>query len=367
MKYLSLLFIIIISSISVRAQTVTVTPVQYHVNYGQNTFPINNGSLSIRNNSLQIGDITVDQPSSWAMSNQGKKISFLMNRGSLYLMNLDASGNTIVDHSLEFFDSTDQTLNVYSFNDGRSIIRDNVANFTFLDAAGEILFSYSNSSQSVDGERESQLSSDSNGRTVVLYNPVIAYGNNTGSRANIVYGEENSYEIFRDPQKEIRQLMVSSDGAYITILAGNNSGSEVLLFDRFGNELYQYQTDEDLKGVSLSSDANYITKYTSGRVQVYNVHTGESMGSSSSRSPILYATFIPQNEILLALGGSFSDRNITDPTITAVHLGLREIHRNEIDLNLSSLDQNNIRIVRTGARSYSLTGLNKTLNLQTNF
>lgn len=367
MKYLSLLFIIMFSGISIHAQTISVTPVQQHENYGQNTFPIDNSTLRIRSNAVQIGDVSIDQPSKWAKSHKGNKVSFLMNKGSLYLVNVDASGNKISENELEFFDSTDQTLNVYSFNDGRSIVRDNVANFTFFDADGELMYSYSNSTQSVDGEMESELTSDSNGRTIVLYNPVIAYGNNTGSRANIVYGEENSYEFFRDPLKEIRQLNVSSDGAYITILAASSSESQVLLFDRFGNELYQYQTDDELEGVTLSSDANYITKYTSGRVLVYNVHTGESMGSASSRSPILYAAFIPDDETVIALGGSLSGRNISDPTITAVHLGLRQITRNEIDLNLSTLDRYSIRINRSGDGNYYLTGLNKALNLQTSY
>ncbi len=367
MKYLSLLFLIMFSGISIHAQTISVTPVQQHVNYGQNTYPIDSNTLSISSNSVQIGDVSIEQPRSWAKSHQGNKVSFLMNRGSLYLMNVDASGNTIVDNELEFFDSTDQTLNVYSFNDGRSIIRDNVANFTFFDANGELMYSFSNSTQSVDGEMESELSSDSNGRTVVLYNPVIAYGNNTGSIANIIYGEENSYEFFRDPQKEIRQVNVSSDGAYITVIAANSSGSQVLLFDRFGNELYQYQTDEELLGASLSSDANFITMFSSGRVQVYNVETNESMGSASSRSSIIYAVFIPQDETVFALGGSLTGRNISNPTLTAVHLGLRQITRNEIDLNLSTLDRDAIRITRTGAGNYSLTGLNKSLNLQTSY
>lgn len=367
MKYLSLLFLMMTCGISIHAQSITVTPVQQHLNYSQNTYPIHNSTLIVSPNSVQIGDTSIDQPRLWATSNQGFKVSFLMNRGTLYLMNLDASGNKIVDHSLDFFDATDQTLKVYPFNDGRTIIRDNVANFSFFDAAGELLYSYSNSSQSVDGERESQLSSDSNGRTVVIYNPVIAYGNNTGSRANIVYGEENSHEFFRDPQREIRQLNVSSDGAYITILATNNSGNQLLLFDRFGNELYQYQTEDDLQGVTLSPDANFITKFSSGRVQVFNVQTGESMGNASSRSPILYAAFIPQDETVIALGGSFSGRNIINPTMTAVHLGLRQINRYEIDISLSTLDRDAVRIIRAGARNYRLIGLNKTLILETNF
>lgn len=367
MKYLSLLFLIMICGFSIHAQSITVTPVQQHLNYNQNTFPIHNSTLTISSNSVQIGDVSIDQPRSWAKSHQGNKVSMLINRGTLYLMNLDASGNKIVDKPLEFFDSTDETLKVYPFNDGRSMIRDNVANFSFFDAAGELLYSYSNSSQSVDGERESQLSTDSNGRTVVIYNPVIAYGNSTGSRANIVYGEENSHEFFRDPQSEIRQLNVSSDGAYITLLATNSNGSQLLMFDRFGNELYQYQTDDDLLGATVSSDANFITKYSSGRVQVYNVQSGESIGNASSRSPILYAAFIPQDETVIALGGSLSGRNITNPTMTAVDLRLRQITRNEIDMSLSTLDMDTIQIVRTGERNYRLTGLNKTLILETNF
>ena len=367
MKYLSLLFLTLICGQSMQAQSITVNAVQQHLNYNQNTFPIYNSTLSIQSTSLQIGDVSFNQPRSWAKSSRGNKVSLLINRGELYLINVDASGNTIVDNSLEFFDPADPTLNVYSFNDGRSIIRDNVANFSFFDATGKLMYSFSNSSQSVDGERESQLSSDAGGRTVVLYNPVIAYGNNTGSRATILYGEEDSYEFFRDPQREIRQLHVSNDGAFITVLAVNSSGSQLLLFDRFGNELYQYLTDDELQGTSISSDANFITKYSSGRVQVYNMQSGELMGSASSRSTILYAAYIPQDETVLALGGSLSNRNISNPTITAVHLGLRQITRSEIDLSLSTLDRDKIRFRRTGVRNYSLSGLNKTLNFQTNF
>tara|TARA_R100001143_G_C3361275_1_gene136287 strand:+ start:1227 stop:2330 length:1104 start_codon:yes stop_codon:yes gene_type:complete len=367
MKYLTLIFLFLFNGLSLYAQTIAVTPVQEHVNYSQNSFPINNSTLTIAPNSVQIGDVSIDQPITWAKSHDGNKISFLLNRGILDLMNVDADGNQIVDQSLEVFDPTDQTLKVYSFNDGRSIIRDNVANFTFFDANGELVYSYSNSSQSVDGERESELSSDSNGRTVVIFNPVIAYGNQTGSRASIIYGEENSYEFFRDAQREIRQVNVSGDGAFITIVAANNSGSQLFLFDRFGNELYQYQTDDELLGASLTSDANFITMFSSGRVRVFNVGTGESMGSASSRSSILYAAFIPQDETVLALGGSLAGRNISNPTLTAVHLGLRQITREDINLSLSTLNQDNIRINRMGEGRYSLTGLNKTLTVQTSY
>ena len=290
-----------------------------------------------------------------------------MNRGDLTLLNLDAFGSKISEGTLEFFEPMDPTLKIYSFDDGRTIVRDNVANFTFFDSAGSLLYSYSNSSQSSDGERESQLSSDSSGRTVVIYNPVIAYGNQTGSRASIIYGEENSLEIFRDPQREISQLVVSANGSYISLLAKNSDGSYVTLYDRFGNELYQYQTGDDLLGVSFTSDVNYITKYSTGRVQVFNVRTGESMGNASSRSTIIYATYIPEDETVLALGGSINGNNISNPTITAVHLGLRQITRSDINLPLSTLDLNSIRLTRSAENEYRIVGLNRDLILETSF
>lgn len=367
MKYLSLLILLMVSVISVQAQSITVTPYQHHLNGNQNTFPLDISHLLIGPNSIQVGGTSVDRPGSWAVSHQGKIVSFLMNRGELYLLNLDSSGIKIAEKTLEFFDPADQTLKVYSFDDGRTVVRDNVANFTFFDAAGSILYSYSNSSQSSDGERESQLSADSNGRTVVLYNPMIAYGNRTGSRASIVYGEGNSIEIFRESERVISQLNVSDDGSYLTLLATNSEGSFVQLYDRFGNELYQYQTGDNLEGVSLSSDANYITKYSSGRVQVFNVQTGESMGNASSRSTIFYAVFIPQDETVLAMGGSFTGRSIMNPTITAVHLGLRQITSSDISAQLSTLDQNSIRLIRAGVGKYRVTGLNKDLILETKF
>ncbi len=367
MKYLSLLFLLMFGAISIHAQSITVSPHSQHSNNNQNSFPLHNSSLVVGPNSMQVGDTSIDHPRSWAKSSQGKKVSFLMNRGDLYLLNVDASGEKIAENILEFFDPTDQTLNVYSFDDGRTIVRDNVANFTFFDSAGNLLYSYSNSTQSSDGERESQLSADSNGRTVVLYNPAIAFGSTTGSRANIVYGEENSREIFRDSEREIRQLIVSDDGSYITILAVNSDGSHLNLYDRFGNELYQYQTGDDLLGVSLSSNADYITKYSSGRVQVFDLQTGESIGNASSRSTIFYASYVPEDETVLALGGSLTGRNISNPTVTAVHLGLRQITRSDINVQLSTIDRNMIRLIRQGESNYRVVGLNRDLILQTSF
>src|SRR5690625_6425982 len=65
------------------------------------------------------------------------------------------------------------------------------------------LFSISNSSGSQSGERPSELAADPSGITIALYNPAISYGETTGSRAVLVYGENDTDQFFSSENQEI--------------------------------------------------------------------------------------------------------------------------------------------------------------------
>ncbi len=368
MKYIflaiSLLFLPLTTAVS---QSITITPDPDHTDLALNAFPVNGETLMISGDQVQIGSAVFFNPASWSHSTGREKFSFLERRENIYLISVDKQGNTLIEEALEFFDVSDETLNVYLFDDGRVVLRDNVANFSFLNSKGEQVFSVSNSSQSADGERESQLAADKRGRTVVLYNPVILYGAQTGSQARIVFGDQDHELFFDDREREIKFLQVSNDGAFITMIASDGNTDRVLIFDRFGNEIYRQDADDPLAGAVLSKNAEYLTLFTSGRVQVFELLSGDVLGSASSRVSLIYAAYQPEDETVLALGGTVTNGTITNPTLTAVHLSRREIVREEINQSLSFIDIQDIEFERPAANQYRITGLNRYLNISLQF
>ncbi len=371
MKYPQLLFIFLFSlilSTSLQARQLSVQAVSGHSSNSQNQYPLDGGVLESDRGYFTIGESGVFNPESWSISYQNQKAGFLETREqSVYLTIFETSGNKIVDRELEFFDVNDETLKLYLFDDGRSVTRDNVANFTFFDPDGELIYSVSNSSQSSEGERESELAASAYGNTIVLYNPVINYGESRGSRAKVVFGENDQKVFFRDESAQILQVKVSESGSYITLLTGDGSNYGVYIFDRFGNELNQFSFDDEQKGVSISDDAQFVTVYSGGRTQVLNALTGERVGSTSSRSPVINSRYFENDDVILVFGGVQEGNRIDRPTVSAIHIGQRQILREEVNESLSIYDVDRIDITQLQSNSYRIDGLNRSLNIQADF
>jgi hypothetical protein len=371
MKYPQLLFIFLFSlilSTSLQARQLSVQAVSGHSSNSQNQYPLDGGVLESDRGYFTIGESGVFNPESWSISYQNQKAGFLETREqSVYLTIFETSGNKIVDRELEFFDVNDETLKLYLFDNGRSVTRDNVANFTFFDPDGELIYSVSNSSQSSEGERESELAASAYGNTIVLYNPVINYGESRGSRAKVVFGENDQKVFFRDESAQILQVKVSESGSYITLLTGDGSNYGVYIFDRFGNELNQFSFDDEQKGVSISDDAQFVTVYSGGRTQVLNALTGERVGSTSSRSPVINSRYFENDDVILVFGGVQEGNRIDRPTVSAIHIGQRQILREEVNESLSIYDVNRIDITQLQSNSYRIDGLNRSLNIQADF
>lgn len=371
MKYLQFILFFTFLAVfvnSVHGQQLSVDSVPEHANLSRDQFPMKGGVAETGSGYVTVGDERVMNPAAWSISHAGHKAVFLEPSGeSLKIVQMDGSGNKLIDRELQFFDTNDETLEIYSFDDGRSVTRDNVANFTFFDPYGEQLYSISNSSQSREGELESRLATDSSGRTVVLYNPVISFGDTRGSSARLVYGEENHEIFYRDQSAEIVELKVSENGSFITVLSATGSGHELHLYDRFGNSLNQFSFDDPLIGANLSGDGKFLTVYSRGRIQVLNTLTGERIGSTSSRSPVLFAAYQPDDDLILSLGGNIRGSRLTEPEITAVHIGQRQIVREEVTGQLSLLNRGRIQIIRLQPNEYRVEGLNRSLQVQAIF
>lgn len=359
MKFLFAVLFLFCYSTSLFSQTINIESGPGQNSYSANTFTAGDNTVTISENQFVLGSVQTANPAAWSFSGSNRKVSFLQRSNGTNLLSYNSNGDLLIDQNLEFFSASDNTINVYQFDNGRVVLRDNVANFSFLNAKGETGYQVSNSSGSTDGERESQLASNPSGSTIVLYNPVIAYGSETGSRAQLVYGDQDTEPFFSSREEEVKNVRVSESGAFITIVSVGAGGSTVTLYDRFGSELFQITSDEDLTGATLNQNATHLTIYSSGRVQVYEVPSGERLGSASSRSSILFAGYDPEAQTIIALGGSQNGLRIEEPEITAVNISQREIAREDVPFSISTLDLNRLSISTTGSNSYEILGLNR--------
>lgn len=367
MKYLSILAGLFLLAGTASAQTLSVSPVAAHSGFSESEFPLKTNSIHYSGDMLRFGGETHVGFSAWGVSPQGNVVGLLKPGVELSLLLTDETSAVMAESELEFFDPNDETLALYPFGDGRVIARDNVANFTFFNPRGRTLFSVSNSSQSPDGEQRSQLASDPDGSTIVLYNPVISYGETSGSRARIIFGEDEDEEFFRDHERTIEDVRVSNSGSFITLLSSGSGNAIAYVYDRFGNQITEFELDDDQRGASLSENGEFITVYSQSRVQVYNLLTGERLGSSSMRHEVLYATYDPAGQMLLAFGGSERGGSVYNPMLTAVHLGQRQIAREEIGGTLAKMQGQPLQIERNGASRYLLKGLNRHLEISAQF
>lgn len=367
MKHLLTIVILLLSIQTLSAQSVSVSTADEHAGINANQVALKSGAASVTATEIRINETSVASPLSWSVSPDGNKLGIMTINGAVSYRMIDYNGNPVAETNLEFFNANDESISVYQFNDGRAVTRDNIANFTFFDAGGSVLYSVSNSSQSTEGEQISELAADPSGRTIVLYNPVISYGSRTGSRAQIVFGNNEVSEFFRSDSREIEQVRVTDDGSFITVLASGGGNDVAYVYDRFGNELHEMQIDSERTGVSLSGSGEYLTAYGEGRVQVFNIATGESVGSSSSRTTILYGEYVPQDDIILAFGGNVSGSTVSDASVVAVHVGQRQIARSDLSTAPVIRQGDGFSLTRLSSGRYRLSGLNQHLIIQTSF
>lgn len=366
MKFLQTIILILCTCPVILAQTIEIQSERDQQSFNSNTFSAGERTITIDDGQFVLGEQTIMNPLAWSLSDSKQKAAFMINNNGMSLTSYNPEGIKLLEILLEFFEPTDNTLNAYQFDSGKIILRDNVANFTFLNPRGETSYSVSNSSGSREGELESQLAANPSGTTIVVYNPVISYGSQTGSRAQLIYGDRDLLEFYRSQSEEIKQIRVTESGSYITLVSSGGEADRAGVYDRFGNEVFAIESDEDLIGATLDENATHLTIYSSGRIQVYEIPDGNRIGSASSRSSILFAGYDPVNQTILALGGDLDNLDIRNPEISAVSISQREIAREEVPFSISTLDLNRLKISKNG-NQYVISGLNRQLLVDVNF
>lgn len=277
------------------------------------------------------------------------------------------NGDELVSTSYNL-ENDDASAKIYAKLNGGFVIRENIANFLFFDSMGDVEQSISNSSQSTEGESISELAADPSFKTVVLYNPKIVSGGVEGSRAKVVRNNLTTTDIYYSSNRAIRTVKVSDNGQFIAIVT-YRSGTEdlVVITDRFGNDLAEINFDQTVEDVVISEDGSYITVRSNSRMGVYSVRDGERNGSASFRSRLVYAEYVPEDQTVIALTGSRSGSSLTEVEVHAINVAERAIQRESFGAELRVTDLIPIKLSRTGTYNYSLTGLNKTLDLNVSF
>lgn len=359
---LTMLTFILLSASNVSAQQLSVDVQQPDTRSG--VFETPNSSFSISEGGPEFGGIALQGSTVWSVSSQLNRLTVLEKGERVTIRQFDDSGNQLYSEELPYADPDDATLKIYTFPDGRTVLRESVAYFTFLTPSGTTRYALSNSSQSLSGERESELASDLHGITTVLYNPAISFGQTTGSRAVLVFGEDDTKEFYRNQDHIISFLKTDPKGKFILLVAQNGSASEVRYFDRFGNSLFSVPSDEIITGARVTENGKYLTIYTSAMIQVYNVESGERVGSASVQQPVLYATYNEDKNIMIALGGTLEGIRVSNPSVMVVDIERRAIETENIEGNLYTLDLSRVNLKGTDGGPFQLAGFRENIRIR---
>ena len=278
-----------------------------------------------------------------------------------------SDGNDVIQTgSYSMQSEPDPSLKVYPLQNGTVILRENIANFLFYDTFGKVTQSISNSSQNESGEAISEIAFDPKGKTIILYNPKIILGENTGSRAKLAAANSSPVDIFYSTNRALRTIQVSSNGeliALVTMKGGSND--QIMILDRFGNNLGEIEFDQDVKGVSFSENGLYVTIFSGGRAAAYQIGNRERIGSTSFRNTsLLYANYSPEDKIIVAITGS-GQGEFSNLQGHAVNVQARKIARTDITGTIKLFHKPKFK--RLSSSQFSLQGFSQTFIFSASF
>lgn len=372
MKHLSTLFLILFLVNTGEAQSLSAEYTSDQSSLSVNEFPLVEGILNKSSDTYQFGQndnvVTIANPLSFTISGDREVAGAVVFSGELTSTIYSYDGAIISETVLENADSGDETLSLTVTDTGEFTVRDNVANFSFFDAAGNRAFTYSNSSQAQDGELPSGIETSDDGLLKVVYNPVIRYGEQEGSRASIIVGDRDAEEVFAFQDRVIDSLWLSADGQWIHAITANESGGKrVHMYDRFGNTVLEMDPDINVGHYSLSDDGDYMALIEGSRVQVFERSTGERLGSATSRSEIVKVAYFPDQNLVLAIGGQRSEGTVSNPEITAIDLQQRQLERFQVDGSFSFMNFHEIKISQESGGTYRVEGINRPMLIKASF
>ncbi|HEX6981185.1 MAG TPA: hypothetical protein VF181_00350 [Balneolaceae bacterium] len=370
--FIRTLVLILLPSIAL-GQSLNLSVLPPTSNNSPSTFLLEDGEISINSGSLQFltSGKTAAGFNAYGISPDYSFVSFLKgtpNGGQFVL--LDSSGDTLNSYSTISLTSDDPSLAVYPSNAGTILIRDNIVNFTFYNTFGEIITSMSSSGETKGGQVISEVAMSPNRETVVIYTPKIRRNGELGSKAEVMLRNGDFETIFFSNDRTLNYLGISGNGnLVVAISSAQGTDDRAVIMDKFGNELNTITSGENLIGASFTDNGEFITLYSDQRVLVFNTMTGERLGSTSFRSPVLVADYFPEDDMILTLIGDYYESTgiINNAEFRAVDLEQRELASEELSGALGFNQAMKPKFIRTGTGEYRLMGANKRVAISTNF
>ena len=338
-----------------------------------NAFLFNGNTLQFQQNSAVINGQNVRNVEAFHINGRRSLISFILRNSGSHQLDLYSTNGALINSVSELdLSGDDPSVMSYPLIDGRVVVRQNIANFTIYDTYGNISETVSNSSGSKKGESISKLAMDSGGSNIILYNPKINYSNSTGSRAQRLGSDGYLDHLYSSRDRTIHKLHVTDSGSFILVLTKSpGTNDRVVLLDRFGNKLDQFEFDEELLDARFGLRENHMVAYSSGRIRVFNLFSGENLGSTSIRGTgnIFYADYSPQDNQILALTGAKSSRTdyINSVEAHAVHITKRELDDTEVVNSYLTHPQIPLQMKRAAANRYTVTGGSGDITISTDF
>jgi len=374
-----LTIIILASACLVKAQTLHYKA----INVGSGNYYISHRShnshspfiVSIHQHAVTLKNTAtrVNNNISFGVSPDHSLFGSIYSSNGSYMMGLfENPGKKILNISSLSFGTNDPSIKIYPLNNGRVIIRSNIAHFDIYNPSGKVQASFSNSSGSLQGETISKLATDYSGETVIAYNPKINKNGHEESRIQRVNPDNGHVStIYYNNKEAISKLLMSHSGNFLAVLFRHKKNSQILIMDTYGNIVHHYKFDYKVDHIAFSNDDRYITMVQGNSVRVFNTYTGHKAGASYLRGyDVTYANYIPQDHVILGLGTDFNESSHTLHKIefSMVNLRKRKIASKTYSGNLTWYPGHfPLQIVRLGRDHYRINGFSDPFRVRGDF
>ena len=372
LRLLQLLVIFLLPSIAI-AQSLNIAVTQETQSNGSAAFSLADG-VAVELESQKVRFMNSGNTAHFSeigISPDRSVVSLLDNtQGKAEVTLLNARGDTLNRYTSIALGSNDPSLSVYPTDAGHVLLRNNIMNFTFHDQAGEIGTNISNGSQTDQGETISELVMNPGQETMIIYTSKIKKGDELGSKAQLISADKQLQRIYQRDDRYIKDLRVTNDGNLVTILtAAEGTSDQVVVLDKYGNEINTVTAEEELIGANASADGEHLTLFSDNRIRVYNLLNGENIGSTSLQQPVFMANYFSDDQILLILSGNYSAASgeLNNMEVKAVDLNRRDIVSEPFSNALQFHEAFTPEINRVSANQYQLRGANKELNISVSF
>ena len=366
--------VILLSGSAAFAQRVSVTP---EGGGGSRYFVINEASrnteplkLVIRKNLVSIlnTNTTLSNPKSWNISPDRSVLAAITATG---VEEYEYPGKALASVSQQTEGGNDPSLAVYPLNDGKFIMRSNIAHFDLNNSAGQTLSTTSNAFGTKEGEAISDLLMSPTGMLAYLINPKIKKGNSVESRVqrwDLVSGSTSAIFYGNGP---IINVKVSKDGALLAIENEVHGHSVITIMDGFGNEIRKHSFKEKLNGFSLSGQGadRYLTVWKGNLIRTFNVLSGKRIVYTSFQGPqVEQASYESHDHNLVGVALTSQGETIHKFKVFVVNMLKRKIATQDYDGSLlwdpSHLP---LKINREGMGQYVVTGISTPLKIAAHF